>query len=477
MKKQRIKSKKSENSSTSFSTPAFEKKATYDERYTAGKLIRDKCPRVSHANWKAPASREDVLSIIKKSEDGRLPELLPLRHGRMVQSPFTFYRAGAQLMAADLANTPNSAIRLQVCGDAHLSNFGGFATPERQIIFSINDLDETLEAPFEWDVKRLATSFVIASRNNGLSESVAKEAATYCVKSYREHMFEFSKMKQLDLWYYMLDSTILLANLKDDDIRKRVIKRLEKARESHAAQDIFPKLIASEGEKIFIKDQLPTIFHMKNTDIGDIDEKVKKVFTAYRDTLQPSYRLLLDRYELKDYAIKVVGVGSVGTLCWVLLLMADDKDALFLQVKQAGPSVLEPYAGKSIYENHGQRVVNGYRTMQPASDIFLGWAKGYEGRDYYFRQLRDMKIKVLVETFGKNDMMVFADWCGQAMALAHARSGDAALLCGYMGKSNTFDKAIGDFAVAYANQNEKDFNVFKKAVVRGKVKAVYDKEE
>lgn len=477
MKKQDLISKEKLYNATSPSIPSFEKKATYDERYAAGKLLREKCPRVSHAIWKAPANREDVISITKKSEADRLPDLLPLRHGRMVQSPFTFYRAGAQIMAADLAATPSSGINLQICGDAHLSNFGGFATPERQVIFSINDLDETLPAPFEWDIKRLAASFVIACRNNGLSDNVAQDTAENCMRSYRENMLEFSKMTQLNLWYYMLDSETILASLKNDEMRKRIIKRLDKARESHATQDVFPKLVAAEGEKFIIKEQLPTIFRLKEATPGIISENVKLAFTSYRESLAPAHRLLLDRYEVKDYAIKVVGVGSVGTLCWVLLLMADDKDPLFLQAKQAGPSVLEPYAGKSIFENHGQRVVNGYRLMQPASDIFLGWTKGKLGRDFYIRQLRDMKIKPLVEIFGKTEMMIFADWCGHALALAHARSGDAALLCGYMGKSDTMDKAIGKFAIAYADQNEKDFNVFKKAVDSGKLKAVYEEEE
>ena len=457
--------------------PAFEKKATYNERYEAGKLLRDKCQRISHAKWKAPAKREDVLNITKKSEEGRLVDLLPLRHGRMAQSPFTFYRAGAQIMAADLATTPKSSIILQTCGDAHLSNFGGFATPERQIIFSINDLDETLPAPWEWDVKRLTTSFIIACRNNGLSDDFAKEVAVNCVKSYREHMLEFSTMRQLDLWYYMIDSVSLLASLKDDDIRRRVIKRLEKAKESHIAQDVFPKLVAAEGEKFIIKEQLPTIFHLKGATPGDIDGRVRYAFAKYRESLNPSNLVLLDRYEVKDYAVKVVGVGSVGTFCWVLLLMASDKDPLFLQVKQAGPSVLEPFAGKSVFENHGQRVVYGYRIMQPASDIFLGWAKGKEGRDFYFRQLRDMKIKPLVEIFGKAEMTIFAEWCGHALALAHARSGDAALLSGYLGKSDTIDKAIGDFAITYADQNEKDYYIFKKAVKSGKLKAVFEEEK
>ncbi len=457
--------------------PAFKKHVPYAERYAKGKALRDKCPRTSHAAWNAPKGRPDTIELTIESEKDRMPDLIPLRHGRMVQSPFTFYRAGAQIMAADLNTTPKSGIIVQACGDAHVSNFGGFATPERQIIFSINDLDETLPAPWEWDVKRLAASFVIACRNNGLSDSIGREVVRNCVQSYREHMLEFSQMRQLDLWYYMLESTMLVASIKDTDVRKNVIRRLEKARESRIVEDVFPKLAGSVGGKIFIKEQLPTIFHWEGHKLGEIEKEIKKAFGIYRESLHASHRLLLDRYELRDAAIKVVGVGSVGTRCWVFLFMADDKDPLFLQVKQAGPSVMEPYAGKSVFDNHGRRVVNGYRIMQPASDIFLGWTKGVGGNEFYFRQLRDMKIKMNVEAFGKVEMMIDADWCGQALALAHARSGDSAIISGYLGRSDTFDKALERFAVAYADQNEKDYDVFKRAIKSGKLKAVYEKEE
>lgn len=406
-----------------------------------------------------------------------MQDLIPLRHGRMSQSPFTFYRAGAQIMAADLASTPNSGIIVQACGDAHLSNFGGFATPERQIIFSINDLDESLPASWEWDIKRLATSFVIACRNNGLSEIIAREAARSCVQYYRQYMARLSQMKQLELWYYLIESTELIGNIKDAAIRKRAIRTIEKARASRIAEDVFPKLAGIDGDKMFIKDQLPTIFHWKGHKPGEIEQGIKAAFADYRQTLTPAHRLLLDRYELKDAAIKVVGVGSVGTRCWIMLFKAENGDPLFLQVKQAGPSVMEPYAAKSIYPNHGQRVVNAYRIMQPASDIFLGWTKGIQGNDFYFRQLRDMKIKVEVETFGRTEMMIYGDWCGHALALSHARSGDSAMISGYLGKSDTFDKALEAFAIAYADQNEKDFEVFKRAISSGKLKAVYEEEK
>jgi uncharacterized protein (DUF2252 family) len=477
MKKHHSKSEKKHKSLDLDHIPAFQKHPDHEERYAEGKNLRDKCPRSSHAIWKAQKKRENTIHLIKKSEKNRMSELLPLRHGRMMQSPFTFYRAGAQIMAADLASTPNTGIRVQSCGDAHISNFGGFATPERQIIFSINDLDETLPAPWEWDIKRLAASFVIACRNNNLSDATAREVTRTCVQSYRERMAKFSEMKQLALWYYLIESTTLISDIKDAEIRKRALNRIEKARESRIAEDVFPKLAGKKGENIFIKDNLPTIFHWEGHSPGEIENRIKAAFADYRETLTPAHRLLLDRYELKDAAIKVVGVGSVGTRCWVLLFMAENKDPLFLQVKESGPSVLEPYAGKSKYANHGQRVVNGYRIMQPASDIFLGWTRGEGGRDFYFRQLRDMKIKMEVENFGKTEMLIDADWCGHALALSHARSGDSAMISGYMGQSDKFDKALEDFAIAYADQNEKDYDVFTKAVKKGKLKAVYEEEK
>jgi len=445
------------------------------ERYAMGKNLRQTCPRSSHAVWNPPANRPDPVDLLLEAEKGRLPELLPLRHGRMARSPFTFYRGSALAMASDLASTPVSGIRVQCCGDAHLSNFGGFATPERRVIFSINDLDETLPAPWEWDVKRLSASFVVACRDNGLSEGAARDVATTCVRTYRESMAEFSQMKTLELWYYSLGADDLVANIKDPAFRKRGLKRLQKERARSVADDIFPKLVEHKGEMPVIKDQLPTIFHAEGHTPGEIQDAVMMALADYRDSLSPSHQSLLDRYELRDAAIKVVGIGSVGTLCWVLLFMAGEGDPLFLQVKEARASVLEQYAGPTVFPNHGQRVVHGYRLMQPASDMFLGWTMGaLEKRHFFVRQLRDIKISLRVETFGAAEMDLYATWCGRALALSHARSGSSVLLSGYMGKADTFDRALASFAVAYADQNEIDHKALDRAVRDGLIEAVVE---
>jgi uncharacterized protein (DUF2252 family) len=445
------------------------------ERYAAGKALRKACPRESHAAWKPPAGRREAVEMVLAAEKGRIPELLPLRHGRMVRSAFTFYRGSALPMAADLATTPVSGLRVQCCGDAHLSNFGGFATPERRIIFSINDLDETLPAPWEWDVKRLSASFVVACRDSGLKDSVARDAVTTCIRAYREAMTGYGEMRTLEVWYESLEPQDLLKGVKDLAIHKRVVDRLEKERGKSAAEEIFPKLAEHKGELPIIKDQLPTIFHAEGHSPGEVQKIVRDAMTAYHATLPSAYQSLLDRYELRDAAIKVVGIGSVGTSCWVLLFMAGDGDPLFLQVKEARPSVLEAYAGKSAFPNHGQRVVNGYRLMQPSSDMFLGWSRGPK-RDFFVRQLRDVKISIRVETFDDTMMALYASWCGRALALSHARSGVSAALSGYMGKSDVFDEAIADFSMAYADQNEKDHAALERAVRKGIVKAVFEED-
>ena len=440
-----------------------------------GKLLRNKCPRKSHAKWRAPANRPDAVDLVLQAERGRMPELLPLRHGRMARSAFTFYRGAALTMACDLATTPTSGIRVQCCGDAHLCNFGGFATPERKVIFSVNDLDETLPAPWEWDVKRLAASFLIACRDNGLADRNGKDVVVTCVRTYRESMAEFSEMKTLELWYETMGADELVSNVKDSDLRDRALKRLQKEKARSVAEDIFPKLVGHNGDIPVIKDQLPTIFHAEGHSPGEIEQSVRDSFAAYRETLPHSCQSLLDRYQLRDAAIKVVGVGSVGTRCWVMLFMAGEGDPLFLQVKEARRSVLEPYAGASAFANSGQRIVNGYRLMQPASDIFLGWTQGtLHGHHYFVRQLRDIKISIRVETFGSREMDLYATWCGRALALAHARAGSSSVLSGYMGKSDAFDQALAEFSVAYADQNERDHAALDKAVRRGKVKAVFE---
>ncbi len=451
---------------------APEKPGSRAEQYAAGKALRVACPRDSHARWKVPAGRRDAVEMVLAAEKGRLPDLLPLRHGRMVRSAFTFYRGSALPMASDLASAPSTGIHVQCCGDAHLSNFGGFATPERRVLFSINDLDETLPAPWEWDVKRLAASFVVASRDNGLSDAVARDAATTCVRTYRETMAACSGMKTLELWYQAMWADEMVPAIKDPDLRKRALARIQKEKAKSVAEDMFPKLTEHKGETPLIKDQLPTIFHHEDMRPGEIQKVVLETLAGYRETLPHAYQTLLDRYELRDAAIKVVGIGSVGTACWVLLFMAFEGDPLFLQVKEARASVLEKYVGASVFANHGQRVVNGYRLMQPASDMFLGWTRGPK-RDYFVRQLRDIKISIHVESFGRSAMDMYATWCGKALALSHARTGNPAMLSGYMGKSDTFDRAIAAFSMAYADQSEKDHAALARAVRQGRVQAIF----
>ncbi len=448
-----------------------------NERRAEGKRLREKCPRDEHGLWKPPADRPDPVEIVRRADEGRIQELVPLRHGRMVRSPFTFFRGAALNMTHDLATLPTPGVEVQCCGDAHLMNFGGFATAERNIVFGVNDLDETLPAPWDWDLKRLTASFVVACRDNGLSDMVGKDAVLSCVRTYRKSMKVYSEMKSLDLWYRSIEAESLIASIDSAGLRQRVIRRIEKARASSLAEDLFPKLALGAGKAATIKDEVPTIFHPQGTSAGAVDASVTRGFDAYKKSLTPSQRLLIDRFEVIDAAIKVVGVGSVGTRCWVLLLTDGAGDPLFLQVKEARESVLEPYAGKSVFGNHGQRVVNGYRLMQPASDIFLGWTKGENGHEHYVRQLRDIKVKPAVETFGKSEMELYAGWCGQSLALSHARSGDPSVISGYLGKSDEIDNAIATFSLLYAEQNEADYALFKRAVNNGTLKVTFDPPE
>jgi uncharacterized protein (DUF2252 family) len=387
----------------------------------------------------------------------------------MAISPFTFYRGSALNMAADLVSTPSTGVRVQCGGDCHLVNFRGFATPERQIIFAVNDLDETLPAPWEWDLKRLVASFVIACRDNGLNDAVGKDAVATCVRSYREHMAKFSEMNPLDQWYFAINTDMVLSNIKHAGIRRRAVKRIEKARARDVAEDFFPRIAHARGDAPIIKEQPPTILRWKGHSPGELHPGVTAAFALYRDSLTQANQVVLDRYEMRDAAIKVVGVGSVGTACWVILLTDGEGHALVLQVKEARSSVLETYAGKSVFSNHGQRVVAGHWLMQPASDIFLGWTQDNKGRHYYLRQLRDAKIKFDVANFGKREMILFADWCGHSLALSHARSGDSSVIRGYLGRSDAFDRALTKFAVAYADQNESDYAKLKRAIRSGKI--------
>jgi uncharacterized protein (DUF2252 family) len=438
-----------------------------EKREAAGKALRKKCGRKNHAAWKAPANRRDPIEILIESSDGRIPRLLPIRYGRMMQSPFAFYRGAAAIMAADLANTPTSGIRVQACGDCHLMNFGAFGTRERRIIFDINDFDETLPAPWEWDVKRLVASFVIAGRNNRFRKSECADAARQCAQSYREHMQGYSKLGALEMWYQRIDDLIALVERKD--WKKTVQKQIDKAMSRSVAEDEFPKLASLTRGKARIKDNPPLIFHDRELGPKEYDRHAREAFKNYRETLPDDVRTLVTHYELKDIAIKVVGVGSVGTRCGILLMMAQDGEPLFLQVKEARASVLEPYAGKSVYENSGERVVAGQRLMQSASDMFLGWTE-MDGRQFYIRQLRDIKIKPMVETFDARGLTRYAFLCGWALARAHAKAGDAAMISGYLGSTGRFDDAIVDFAAAYADQNERDHQALLKAIRAGKIK-------
>jgi uncharacterized protein (DUF2252 family) len=437
------------------------------ERYAAGKSLRQRVAREQHGEWTPGRNRGDPVELVIESSKGRIPELVPIRYGRMMVSPFTFYRGTANIMAADLASTPVSGLDAQLCGDAHLLNFGGFDTPERRLVLDINDFDETLPGPWEWDLKRLATSFVFAARSNGFSPADQQEAALTCVRSYRERMLECSEMTVLEIWYASIQFSDTLAAVHRKASRHRVEKRIEKEKVHQAPEHEFPKLVEARGGRYVIKDAPPLIYHHPH--IVASGEAIRRALALYRESLSDARRILLDRYKVMDFALKVVGVGSVGTLCAVALLMAAEDDPLFIQIKEAGPSVLETYLGRSTYPNHGQRVVVGQHLMQAASDIFLGWTHGQGKRHFYLRQLRDMKIKPLVELFKPVDLFDYAALCGWTLARAHARSGNPAMIAGYMGKSDAFDKAIAAFGKTYTDQTERDHAAFKNAIRQGRI--------
>ncbi|TCO82644.1 uncharacterized protein (DUF2252 family) [Plasticicumulans lactativorans] len=446
-----------------------------DARIAAGKARRQQVSRGVHAEWMPPSDRRDPVEILIESSAGRLPELLPIRYGRMLQSPFTFFRGAAAVMAADLARTPASGIQVQACGDCHLLNFGAFATPERKLLFDLNDFDETLPGPWEWDLKRLAASFVIAGRNNGFPDAAAQDTARAVARSYREHMDELSGMRALDVWYAHIEMDALLERFEDADTVRRARKRIAKAAARDVLEEDYPALVSEEGGKPRIRDNPPLIYHPEASGTAAFEETLRTAFAGYRESLPDDRRLLLDRYRIEDLAIKVVGVGSVGTACGILLMLAEVDDPLFLQVKEARTSVLEPYLGRSPYACRGQRVVVGQRLMQSASDIFLGWTVSPSGRHFYVRQLRDMKIKPMVELFDVDVMTAYAEACGWALARAHARSGDAARISGYLGKSARFDDALTAFAAAYAYQNERDHAALMQAVRAGRIEAYLER--
>jgi uncharacterized protein (DUF2252 family) len=441
-----------------------------DVQAAAGKALRDKIPRKQLSEWNKVDGRPNPIDLLHKSDAGRMKKLVAIRYGRMLQSPFAFYRGAAGVMASDLARMPTTGLKVQACGDCHLVNFGGFATPERNVIFDINDFDETSPAPWEWDVKRLAASIVLAARANNLPDNKGHDCAVSCARSYRKHMREFSKMDPLRVWYAKTSAADFIESLPRA-LRKNVGKRIEKAATRSGSELDYPKLAGSVGGKIRIIDQPPLIFHPEATHAPEAEATLDQLFHAYRESLAGDRRKLLDRYRLVDAAIKVVGVGSVGRRCWIALMMSAGNDPLFLQFKEAVDSVLEPYAGKSAYKHHGQRVAIGQRLMQPASDIFLGWVTAPNGHQFYVRQLHDAKIKPLVETFDAEMLDVYATICGWVLARAHSKASElSATISGYLGSSSDeFDTAMGNFASAYADQAERDYATLKAAARKGKI--------
>jgi uncharacterized protein (DUF2252 family) len=437
-----------------------------------GTALRAQTPRASHAGWQPPPNRRDPIDVLQESNQGRVPELIPIRFGRMLQSPFAFLRGSAAVMAADLATTPLSGIRVQVCGDCHLSNFGLFATPERNLVFDINDFDETLPAPWEWDIKRLAASFVVVGRENNISDRDGEAIVQELSSSYRAHLREYAEMRVLDAWYARIDEKALIATAPDAAARRRRQRIAAKARAS-VAEYLFPKISGVVDGQRRIIDQPPLLFHASWME-RDL-ERVQTALAEYHDSLPAERRRLFERYHLVDYAFKVVGVGSVGTRCLVLLFLAGENDALLLQVKEAGPSALEPYAGKGRYVHQGQRIVVGQRLMQAASDMFLGWATYLDGAHCYIRQLRDMKFSVPLVNLDTRRLTNYAALCGWALARAHAKGGDAGFLSGYLGRADAFDQALGKFALDYADQTERDHAALVKAVKSGRVQAVIEK--
>jgi uncharacterized protein (DUF2252 family) len=438
------------------------------ERITRGKSLRDQLPRSGHAAWQPPANRRDPIDILEASNQDRLPELIPIRYGRMIRSPFTFLRGSAALMAYDLATTPKTGIQVQACGDCHVLNFGLFATPERNLVFDLNDFDETHPAPWEWDLKRLVVSSIIAGRDNNLSDADAQVAAIECVRSYREHLRDYSRMDPLEVWYTRLDMEDLIKLAPDAKTKKLREQMAEKAHQRVIAH-LFPKLVSQVGGRHRLVDQPPVLFHVAE---ADAEEQMREGLEDYRQSLSDERRVLLDRYRLEDFAMKVVGIGSVGTRCFIALFFSEDNHPLILQVKEARRSVLEPYTDKSQYDNQGQRVVMGQRLMQSSSDIFLGWTRGRRGYDFYVRQLRDMKFSIPLEGLSAGQLKRYAEFCGWTLARAHAKSGDAATISGYLGKGDQFDQAMGEFALAYADQTERDYQALVEAVRSGRVEAL-----
>jgi uncharacterized protein DUF2252 len=458
-----------------------------DERAARGKAARAEVPRASHAEWEPPPHRPDPVALLEEQAETRVPELVPIRYGRMLVSAFTFYRGAAYLMASDLAGSPRTGLHTQLCGDAHLSNFGGFAAPDRRMVFSINDFDETLPGPFEWDVKRLVASFAVAGRDRGFDAKVRESINLEVGRSYREGVRRFAGMRNLDLWYFRLDVDELLEGVRRE-AKSKDAKALERADANVAkgrAKDsmkAFGKMTEMVDGQLRIVGDPPLISPIEDVYpdavIDQIEDFLRGVIRAYRRTLAGDRRKLLERFRYVHAARKVVGVGSVGTRAWICLMLGrDDLDPLFLQFKEAQRSVLEPYLGHSEFANSGQRVVEGQRLTQAASDIMLGWIKvdAPDGakRDFYVRQLWDAKTSALVDVMEPRTMHLYARVCGTELARAHARAGDGIAIASYLGAADTFDRSLARFAELYADQNERDFAALKAAVDGGRVQATF----
>jgi hypothetical protein len=445
-----------------------------------GRSARDAVPRSAHAAWDPPADRIDPVLLLRRQARRRIPELVPIRHGRMLESPFAFFRGAAAVMAGDLAHTPSTGLRAQLCGDAHLANFGGFAAPDRTLVFDVNDFDETLEGPWEWDVKRLAASVAVAGRDRGFSAEQRRDAVIAAVRGYREAMRDFAEMRTLDVWYARVEVEALFARWAAATGSEPSRKVIDKAYAKDSLR-AFAKLTREVDGRPRIVSDPPLIVPIEELlpagEVRDPETELRRIVDDYIHTLPDDRRHLIDGYEPVHFARKVVGVGSVGTDAWIVLLLGRDAgDPLFLQVKQAERSVLEPFAGGSRYSTGGRRVVEGQRLMQAASDILLGWLhdeRGIDGRrrDYYVRQLWDAKGSARLDRVPPADLAAYAGICGWTLARAHARTGDRSAIAAYLGRGDRFDRALSDFSEAYADQNERDHAALARAVKLGRVAA------
>jgi uncharacterized protein (DUF2252 family) len=455
---------------------------TAAERAAQGRAVRSEVPRSSLADWEPSPDRRDPVALLEEQARTRVQELVPIRHGRMLASPFTFYRGGAFLMAADLDASPRTGLDVQLCGDAHLSNFGAYAAPDRRLVFSVNDFDETLPGPFEWDVKRLATSFEVAGRDRGFDARQRKAINKAVGQAYRESMRKFAALGKFELWYARIDVDDIAERLAAEASPKEV-KRFERnvaktrGKDSLKASARLTQLVDGQARIVGDPPLIVTIEDLvSDEELPRIEQFVRGIVRDYRRSLPNDRRHLLEQFQYAHAARKVVGVGSVGTRAWIVLMQGRDaEDPLFLQAKEAQASVLEPFLGKSAFANHGKRVVEGQRLMQAASDLMLGWVRvsGVDGvtRDFYVRQLWDQKGSAVVETMGPQMMMAYARLCGWTLAKAHARSGDPVAIAGYLGSGATLDRALAQFAETYADQNERDYAAFRDAVDSGRLSA------